>query len=56
MDEQELNEWPERARQFRRRVQELRAIAATITDPDTRSGVLAAAESYARWADEIGQN
>ena len=55
----DLREWLERARQFRRRVQELRAIAETITDSDTKSGVLAAAEHYARFAargsDTFGQ-
>jgi hypothetical protein len=50
-----LDEWLQRARLFRRRVEELRAVAEAIADPDTRSGVLAAAEIYARFADEIGE-
>ncbi|MGO8916287.1 MAG: hypothetical protein ACLQJR_10300 [Stellaceae bacterium] len=51
----DLREWLERARQFRGRIQELRALAETIADPDTKSGVLAAAENYARLADELGK-
>ncbi len=43
----------ERARELRRRVQELNAIALTIADRDAKSGVLAAAETYARLANEI---
>ncbi len=53
-DSQGLRHCVERVRQCRVYAQELRALAETIADPDAKSGVVAAAESYARWASEIG--
>ena len=53
-DSQGLRQCLDRVRQYRAYAQELRAIAETIADPDAKSGMVAAAESYARLASEIG--
>jgi hypothetical protein len=45
----------ERVQEWRRRAEELRAAAAHLGDPDARSGLLKAAESYDKMADELQQ-
>lgn len=43
----------EQVEEWRRRAEELRAAAASFTDADARAGLLRAAESYEKMAEEL---